>query len=65
VPLSEEKDVGSNIKRLARSHPEFPPKRRVAVAMSESRRAGGNAPPKGVIQGALARLRARVAGGKS
>ena len=40
MPRSEEKNVGANIKRLAHSHPEFPPKQRVAVAYSEARRAG-------------------------
>lgn len=46
MPRSEEKSVGKNIERLADSHPEFGNKQRVAVAMSESRRAGGDAPPK-------------------
>lgn len=40
MPRSEEKDPVANIKRLAKSHPEFKPKQRVAVAFSEARRAG-------------------------
>jgi hypothetical protein len=49
MPRSEEKNVGKNIERLAHSHPEFGQKQRIAVAESESRRAGGDAPayPKG------------------
>lgn len=39
MPRSEEKNVPENIERLAHSHPEFPPKQRVAVAFAESRRA--------------------------
>ncbi len=41
MPRSEEKNVPENIERLAKSHPEFPPKQRVAVAFAESRRAKG------------------------
>ena len=39
MPRSEEKDPQANIKRLAKTHPEFSPKQRVAVAFSEARRA--------------------------
>lgn len=39
MPISEEHSVAANIKRLAKSHPEFPPKQRVAVSESEARRA--------------------------
>ena len=46
MPRSEEKDPVANIKRLAKSHPEFGPKQRVAVAFSEARRAGGHVKPK-------------------
>lgn len=42
MPRSQEKSVPENIERLAKSHPEFPPKQRVAVAFSEARRAGGH-----------------------
>ena len=41
MPRSQEKNVSKNISRLARSHPEFAPKQRVAVAFAEARRAGG------------------------
>jgi hypothetical protein len=42
MPISEEKSVPKNIERLAHSHPEFPPKQRVAVAFAESRRANAH-----------------------
>jgi hypothetical protein len=41
MPISEEKNPSKNIARLAHSHPEFPPKQRIAVAFSEARRATG------------------------
>jgi hypothetical protein len=47
MPISKEKNVSSNIERLAHSHPEFPPKQRVAVAFSEARRATHGHPQTG------------------
>lgn len=45
MPRSEEKDPSANISRLAKSHPEFGQKQRIAVGLSEARRAGGDVPP--------------------
>lgn len=50
MPISEEKNVGENIERLAKSHPEFPPKQRVAVAFSESRRAKAHGGKKSAMR---------------
>ncbi len=58
MPRSEEKDPKKNIERLAKTHPEFPPKQRIAVAFSEARRA--NHP----IGEAFRRLREKARGGK-
>ncbi len=58
MPRSEEKSVPENIERLAKTHPEFKPKQRVAVAFAESRRAGGN-------PGRKSAMRAHVLRGKA
>ena len=50
MPISEEKNVGKNIERLAHSHPEFPPKQRVAVAFAESRRAKASGGKKSAMR---------------
>ncbi len=58
MPRSEEKDPQQNIERLAKTHPEFKPKQRVAVAFAEARRA--NHP----IGEAFRRLRAKAKAAK-
>jgi len=55
MPISQEKSVPKNIERLAHSHPEFPPKQRVAVAFAEARRAGGHAGKKSAARAKVVR----------
>ena len=50
MPISQEKNVPENIERLAKSHPEFPPKQRVAVAFAESRRAKAHGGKKSAMR---------------
>jgi len=58
MPRSQEKSVPENIERLAHSHPEFPPKQRVAVAFAEARRAGGHPGKRSAARAAVLRKKA-------
>lgn len=62
MPRSEEKNASKNIERLSHEEPyaSMPPKQRVAIGMSEARRAGGDVKPKKHKGGHKSAFRARA-----
>ena len=48
MPLPKSKDPGKTIKKLNKEKPSMPRKQKVAIALSQARKAGANIPKKKV-----------------
>ena len=46
MPLPKSRDPGKTLHILKKEHPEMPYKQRVAIALSQARKAGANIPKK-------------------